>query len=250
MKKILEVCVDSYASAEAAVKGGADRLELCSCLQAGGISPDAVLLEQIKKQSRIPVRCLMRPRPGDFLYSDYEISLMEEQIKRLIDSGADGFVIGCLDEDGNLDCRKMEKLIKAAGNKKITLHRAIDMSRDGIETAGKAAELGVDTVLTSGQAENCWEGRGFIGRLLDEKLPLTVMAGAGVNAEIIGKMLDILPLEAFHMSGKKTVQSGMRYRRQGVSMGLPGMDEYSLYLTDENSVREAAYMLRKSENAE
>ena len=83
---------------------------------------------------------------------------MEEQIKRLSDSGADGFVIGCLNEDGGLDCGKMERLIKAADGRKITLHRAIDMSGDGLETAGRAAQLGVDTVLTSGQAENCWEG--------------------------------------------------------------------------------------------
>ena len=92
----LEVCVDSFASAMAALEGGADRLELCSCLLVGGLTPDVALLEQIRQRSDIPIRCLMRPRFGDFLYTPEEIQLMELQIPRLASAGANGFVIGCL----------------------------------------------------------------------------------------------------------------------------------------------------------
>ena len=102
----LEVCVDSFASAMAAVRGGADRLELCSCLIVGGLTPDVALLEQIRRETELPIRCLMRPRFGDFLYTEEEIRLMETQIPRLAAAGADGFVIGCLTPEGDLDGRR------------------------------------------------------------------------------------------------------------------------------------------------
>lgn len=244
-KLCLEICVDSYSSAAAAVKGGADRLELCSCLMAGGLTPDTALLEQIREESDISVRCLMRPRYGDFLYDEAETEMMEKQIKRLSAAGADGFVIGCLNPGGNLDMDKMQRLIDAADGKGITLHRAIDVSRDGIKTAHEAAELGIDTILTSGREASCWEGREFIGKLLDEELPLTIMPGAGVNADIIRKMKKIMPISCFHMSGKVSIDSGMRYRHGGVPMGIPGLDEYSIWQTDEKAVRAAAEALRE-----
>lgn len=242
--KCLEVCVDSFSSAMAAIRGGADRLELCTCLLAGGLTPDVVLLEQIKDESDIPVRCLMRPRFGDFLYADDEVALMEKQIKNLRDAGADGFVIGCLTKEGELDGFKMERLISAAGGKSLTLHRAFDVSRDGIKCAHDAVALGIDTILTSGQAKSAWDGRDFLADLVGENLPLTIMAGAGVNADVIKKLREILPINTFHMSGKVTLQSGMEFRREGVPMGLPGLDEFQIWQTDEAAVREAAEVLR------
>ena len=101
--KLLEVCVDSLESARAAIRGGADRLELCSALLAGGLTPYTALLRQIRAESDIPIRCLMRPRPGDFLYTPEELELMRLQILSLKQAGADGFVIGCLTSDGDLD---------------------------------------------------------------------------------------------------------------------------------------------------
>lgn len=242
-KKCLEVCADSYASAMAAVRGGADRIELCTCLLAGGLTPDPVLLEQIREKSDIEIRCLMRPRFGDFLYSEAEISMMEEQMRRLSAAGADGFVIGCLTPDGDLNTEYTERLCAAAGGKGLTLHRAFDVCRDGFRTAMEASELGIDTVLTSGQAVSCWEGREYINALLNKNLPVTIMAGAGVDAGIIRKMRRSMPINTFHMSGKTTVQSRMIFRRQGVPMGLPGIDEFSIWQTDEAKVRAAAEAL-------
>ena len=115
MKTVLEVCVDSLASARAAIAGGADRLKLCSALLAGGLTPYEMLLRQIKAESDIPVRCLMRPRPGDFLYTQEELELLRQQIVQLRNAGADGFVIGCLTPDGELDCNAMLPLIDACG---------------------------------------------------------------------------------------------------------------------------------------
>ena len=128
MAGILEVCVDSLASARAAIVGGADRLELCSALAVGGLTPYGVLLQQIRAESDIPVRCLMRPRAGDFLYAPEELDMMAAQITHLRALGADGFVIGCLTAHGDLDDDAMKPLIEAADGAGLTLHRCIDVS--------------------------------------------------------------------------------------------------------------------------
>lgn len=243
MSKILEVCVDSLASAQAAIAGGADRLELCSALAIGGLTPYAELLQQIRKESNIPVRCLMRPRAGDFLYSSDEIQLMAQQIKKLKNTGADGFVIGCLTADGALDAYAMEPLLDAAGSSGLTLHRAIDVSRDLRETYLTAANLGFDTVLTSGGAANCTAGMETIGKLLqlrDETNGPEVLIGAGVNATVISAFQAKFPkAKAFHMSGKTNIESGMLFRREGVPMGIPGFDEWHIQQTSIEAVRAA-----------
>ena len=149
MANILEVCVDSYASAMAAIAGGADRLELCSALAVGGLTPSPALLRQIREVSDIPVRCLMRTRGGDFLYTREEIQQMAMEIAMLKDAGADGFVIGCLTADGDLDPEAMKPLLEAAEGSGLTLHRCIDVSRDLCKTYRDAAAMGIDTILTN-----------------------------------------------------------------------------------------------------
>lgn len=125
--KLLEVCVDSLASARAAKQGGADRLEFCSALAVGGLTPYADLLRQVKAEMSLPVRCLMRPRAGDFLYTKEEIDLLCHQIKTLHTAGADGFVIGALTPEGTLDLPAMHALLDACDGAPVTLHRCIDV---------------------------------------------------------------------------------------------------------------------------
>ena len=247
MAGILEVCIDSLASARAAIAGGADRLELCGDLAVGGLTPYAELLEQIRAESDIQIRCLMRPRAGDFLYTPEEIDMMAKQITRLRQLGADGFVIGCLDADGDLDAKAMEPLLKAADGKGLTLHRCIDVSRDPCKTYLDAKALGIDTVLTSGAFNGCLQGMELIGQLLqlrDEHQGPEVLVCSGVNARIITTFREKFPqVRAFHTSGKMYIESGMRFRREGVPMGLPGLDEWHIPQTDENAVREAVTVL-------
>lgn len=243
MNRILEICIDSLASARAAIAGGADRLELCSALAVGGLTPYTALLKQIRAESDIPIRCLMRPRAGDFLYTPEEIEMMAMQIRDLKQAGATGFVIGCLDAEGNLDASAMQSLIEAANGAPLTLHRCIDVSRDPVQTYRDAAALGIDTVLTSGAAGSCRAGGEIIGRLLalrDELNGPEVLIGAGVNAFVISIYRDIHPnAVAFHMSGKTDIESGMAFRRDGVPMGLPGLDEWHIQQTSEEAVRQA-----------
>ena len=240
---MLEVCVDSLTSARNAIAGGADRLELCSALIAGGLTPYVELLEQIRSESDIPVRCLMRPRAGDFLYEPEEIDMMAKQIPVLKAAGADGFVIGCLTKEGDLDEEAMKKLIDAADGAGLTLHRCIDVSRDPFETYRTAGRLGIDTVLTSGAASNCVLGLPTIGRLLelrDEIDGPEVLIGAGVKAEVIRNIRAWYPFaRAFHASCKADVESAMLFRREGVPMGLPGLDEWHIPTTSREAVAAA-----------
>ncbi len=247
MAKILEVCVDSYASAMAAIAGGADRLELCSALAVGGLTPSPALLQQIRQVSNIPVRCLMRTRGGDFLYTPEEIRQMAAEIRILRAEGADGFVIGCLTADGDLDKEAMKPLLEAADGTGLTLHRCIDVSRDLCQTYRDAAALGIDTILTSGGAGNCLAGMEMIRELIGLRVGTDgpeVLIGAGVKAAVIAAFLEKVPgARAFHMSGKTEVESGMRFRRDGVPMGLPGLDEWHIPVTSQDAVAAAKKLL-------
>ena len=247
MAKLFEICVDSYASALAAIRGGANRLELCSALAVGGLTPSPALLKQIRQVSSIPIRCLMRPRGGDFLYTKEEIAQMAMEMETLRSAGADGFVIGCLTADGDLDSDAMNPLLKAAEGCGLTLHRCIDVSRDPAKTYTDAASLGFDTVLTSGGAGSCLKGLETIReliRLRDDTNGPEVLIGAGVKASVISEFLQKVPgSRAFHMSGKTEIESGMRFRREGVPMGLPGLDEWHIQQTDEEAVRAARTVL-------
>ena len=247
MSGILEAAIDSLASARAAIAGGADRLELCSALSIGGLTPYSQLLRQIREESDIPVRCLMRPRAGDFLYTPQEIQMIATQIHALRALGADGFVIGCLDPDGNLDKQAMLPLIQAAEGAGLTLHRCIDVSRDPIQTYLDAKDLGIDTVLTSGAAPSCRLGMETIGTLLqlrDDLQGPEVLIGAGVNAQVITAFRTRFPqARAFHMSGKTDLESGMRFRREGIPMGIPGLDEWHIQQTDTAQIQAARTVL-------
>lgn len=248
MRAKLEVCVDSLASARAAIAGGADRLELCSALCLGGLTPHTDLLRQIRKESNIEVRCMIRPREGDFLYSPEEIQLMLLQIWHLREMGADGFVIGALDPEGNLDEKAVHNLIESTQGRKLTLHRCVDVSRDLIRSYELARQLGFDTVLTSGGAANCTGGKRTIGKLLElqqrDNGP-EVLVGAGVNAQVIRQFRRELPMaQAFHMSGRVRVESAMRYRREGIPMGGAPTDEWHRYVTDSEQIRQAKMELQ------
>ena len=243
MAGILEVCVDSLASARSAIAGGADRLEPCSALAVGGLTPYGELLRQIRAESDVKIRCLMRPRAGDFLYTNEEILMMAAQMEQLRKLGADGFVIGCLTPEGDLDGEAMKPLLQAAQGCGLTLHRCIDVSRDPCKTYLDAMALGFDTVLTSGAAGSSLAGMETISKLMDLRDTCQgpeVLIGAGVNAKVISAFKERFPQSgAFHMSGKADIESGMAFRREGVPMGIPGLDEWHIQQTDADNIRAA-----------
>ena len=243
-KYTLEVCVDSAESAEAAAKGGADRVELCANLVIGGTTPPEALFEKIRSLTDIRVNVLIRPRYGDFLYTEYEFDMISRSVARFREMGANGVVIGCLLPDGSLDMERMKRLVELAGPMDVTLHRAFDMCRDAYEALDQAAALGIRTILTSGQKENSWAGRELIAGLVKESGGrVDIMAGGGVDAGKIRELIPATGAGSYHMSGKVVLDSGMVSRREDVSMGVPGMGEYEIFRTSEAKIREAREVL-------
>ena len=239
---LLEACVDSYASALAACRGGADRLELCANLSIGGTTPSACLFRQVRRACPIRINVLIRPRFGDFLYAEEELEEMREEIRQFRELGADGVVTGVLTPEGTVDETAMAWLLEGAGELEVTLHRAFDMTRDPVEALEAAVRLGCRTILTSGQEKDALTGAETL-RAVRERAAgrLAIMAGGGVRKENIRELSARTGVRTFHTSGRgEPVDSGMRYRRPAVSMGLPGLPEYQLWRTDETEIRACA----------
>ena len=241
---LLECATDSVESALAAAKGGADRLELCANLIIGGTTPTLALYDEVRSHSDIPLFILIRPRFGDFLYTDYEANVICREIEMFQKAGAEGVVIGSLNKDGSLNVEHMKRFIDSAKDMSITLHRAFDMCADPFATLKQARELGVNTILTSGQAPSSLEGIDLYEKLIEKANgEISILAGGGIKASTIEKLLKQTSLTAFHMSGKIVVESSMVFRNPAVSMGLPGISEYNIWLTDEENVRAARAVL-------
>lgn len=243
MQKTLEVCVDSLESAMAAKSGGATRIELCSNLVIGGTTPPISLLKAVKRETDLPVNVLLRPRFGDFLYTEHEFSLMLEDAAALLAAGADAIVSGCLTPGGDIDCPRVGQLVSICkeNGKKFTLHRAFDVCRDPLSALETCKNLGVDTILTSGQAASCVDGIAVLRAVFENRGGVEILVGAGVDAAAIRRIRCEIPAaSSFHLSGKTVLNSEMKYRKTGVPMGLPGISEFEIWRTDENKIREAA----------
>ncbi len=240
-KPLLEACVGSYASAMAAYRGGADRLEVCANLIIGGTTPSAEMFQLIHRDVPVKANILIRPRFGDFLYDAMEAEEMCLQIAAFRELGANGVVIGALTPGGSLDMALMKRMVDCAGDMEVTLHRAFDMTRDPFETLEAAISLGCKTVLTSGQAQTAPAGTALLKKLQTQADGrIAIMAGSGVKSGNIQALHYATGITTFHASGKLTLDSGMTYRKDSVSMGLPSLSEYDIWLTDEREIRKCA----------
>lgn len=244
---LIEGCVDSYSSAMAAARGGADRLELCANLMIGGTTPSHALFRQVRRDCDIPINVLIRPRFGDFLYIQEELEEMGEEIACFRELGANGVVIGVLTPEGELNRSAMARLIDRAGGMELTLHRAFDMTRDPAAALEEAVRLGCSTVLTSGQAQSAPAGRDLLRTLFTQASGrVDIMAGAGVKTENIPMLHAFTGIRSFHTSARRgAVDSGMIYRKESVSMGLPSLSEYELWRTDEEEFRACAQAVHR-----
>ncbi len=194
----------------------------------------------VRERVDIPVRVLLRPRAGDFLYDEDEFELLCCQAARFAGLGADGIVIGMLNPDGTLDAERMSALMTCGDGCGVTLHRAFDVCRDAHEALRTAKKLGVDTILTSGQQARCADGAPLLRELVSESGEgLRILIGGGVNADVIRALAPQTGADAFHLSAKAVVPSGMEFRREAVPMGAAGMNEFELWRCDEGAVRAA-----------
>ncbi len=242
---LIEACVDGYASCVAACRGGADRLELCAHLVIGGTTPSPALFRQVRRDVPVKTNVLIRPRFGDFLYSEAELEQMCEEIQTFGGLGANGVVIGALTPDGDLDLRAMQRMLDCAAGMEVTLHRAFDMTRDPMRTLEDAIALGCRTILTSGQEKNALVGAPLLRQLHEAAAGrIDIMAGCGVKKENIREIYELSGVTTFHTTARRgVIDSGMRYRKQAVSMGLPSLSEYELWQTDEDELRACAQIV-------
>lgn len=243
---MLEVCVDSVESGIEAYKGGADRIELCGNLIIGGTTPELSLFRILKKEVDIPINVMLRPRYGDFCYSEFEFDVMKQAINDFLDAGAEGFVFGILNPIGSIDVERLHMLKEAIGERRTTLHRCFDMCGDMEAALEDAIRIGFDTILTSGGENKCTDAFDTL-KVLHTKADgrIDIMAGSGVNADNIREIHRRTGISCFHMSGKSLIDSQMEYRKAGVSMGIGAMDEYEIIRADRKEVARAKAVLRE-----
>ncbi|XP_067125768.1 copper homeostasis protein cutC homolog isoform X2 [Centruroides vittatus] len=207
----LEVCVDSLSSAINAYKG-ASRLELCSCLSEGGLTPSLGFLKIVRLQVKIPIFVLIRPRGGDFTYSNEEFRIMKEDIKIAKENGADGFVLGALTSSGKIDEENCKVLIDEASPLPVTFHRAFDLSSDPMDALQSIIGLGCQRLLTSGHAPDVNQGIQFIKSLIEsENRKMIIMPGGGVNEGNIKQLLKINGIQEIHTSASSYVENLSSY---------------------------------------
>ncbi|HEY1901516.1 MAG TPA: copper homeostasis protein CutC [Terracidiphilus sp.] len=216
----LEVCIDSVESAIAAERGGAKRVELCSDLLEGGITPGAGLIASVRRHASIDLFVMIRPRGGDFFYTDFEFEVMREEIIHARDLGADGVVLGLLDEQGCVDVARTRKLVELASPLPVTFHRAIDMTVDLAAALGDVIATGATRILTSGGAPSVQNGLAEIARMIETaRGRIAIMPGGGITAENIGAIAQATGANEFHSSARSEFPSPVHFRKQGMSMG-------------------------------
>lgn len=247
---MLEICTCDIDSVGEALKGGAQRIELCSALEVGGLTPSIGLVNRAvwkcsSRSETTPVHVLLRPRGGDFFYTDRELDLIAEDAAYAIEAGASGIVFGALTPDGEVDdyaCSKVLSVIDKASAQGVrvsaTFHRAFDFCRDPMKAMSVIAALGFDRILTSGQAPTALQGAQLITRLVAEApAGLSIMAGGGVTAGNVAELVHATGVREVHASAKKTVESRMTFRRGDVNTGSALCDDYRHIATDAATVR-------------
>lgn len=236
---VLEVCVDSVESALAAQKGGAHRIELCSDLMEGGITPSAGLIASVRRRISIGLYVMIRSRGGDFCYSADEFEGMEQDVRMAKQLGVDGIVVGILKEDGHVDARRTRLLVDIARPLKVTFHRAFDMSIDLDQALEDIIQTGADRLLTSGGEQTAEDGIATVARLVSAARDrLVVMAGGGISERNVLRIITETGVREIHVGLRTTVSSKMLHRNEKVSMGIIKGHEYEQGVVLEDRVRQ------------
>ena len=235
---LVEICVEGIDGLVAAQAGGADRVELCAALVEGGITPSLGTVRAALAIATVPFFVMVRPRGGDFLYSDREYASILDDVASLRDLGVAGVVVGCLTPDGRIDEQRMSALVDAAGPLAVTCHRAFDMTRDPEEALEALIRCGVDRVLTSGQRDTAVEGADLLARLVERAGDRIVILGCGaLDPGNVGPVLRRTGLKEIHFVALRDTASGMTYRNPQVGMGGGDLDrEYRIIVTDPDLV--------------
>ncbi|HOY40075.1 MAG TPA: copper homeostasis protein CutC [Bacteroidales bacterium] len=249
MPVLVEVCLESVQSAVIAEKAGAHRIELCSALDLGGITPSQGLIRSVCEAVSIPVFVLIRPRQGDFIYNSTELSLMNRDIELAIEAGAKGIVSGVLDATGCVDSKATQQLIRASGGLPFTFHRAFDRTNNPMSALSAIIELGADRILTSGQASNVKAGSELIRSLIDKAAnQITIMPGGGLTPENVGCILQTGATE-IHLSARAPVPGSTSQIVNSVRFNQSIAGENLHYETSETTLKQLFEQINKIQHS-
>ena len=240
-----ELCAYSVEACRVAARLGVNRVELCASPAEGGVTPSLATIEQVVAIDNLDLSVMIRPRGGDFLYSDEEFSTMLRDIEHARTAGATGVVFGILTADGKVDVERTRQLVEASHGMETTFHRAVDMTVDYEAAVEAVIEAGCDRILTSGGYDKAIDGIDNVRRAVEiARGRIEIMAGSGVvaaNAEALKNV----GVDALHFSAKKMVVGGMQYRNPRISMGgSAAVDVFSLRVVDEAEVIEILKLIR------
>jgi copper homeostasis protein len=234
---LIEVCVDSVASAIAAERGGAGRVELCSNLLEGGVTPSAGLIELVRASTSIGLQVMIRPRGGDFCYTPEEFETMRRDIIAARKLGADGVVIGILDANGSVDIERTLELVELARPLSVTFHRAFDMSADLFRALESVCVTGADRLLTSGGKKTALQAVEQIARLVEAaRGRIVILACGGINHHNAASIIEQTRVKEIHVGLRSPVASPMLHRNPELSMGTAAEYEYQRFEVLEENV--------------
>ena len=234
-----EIVVYNIESALKAQEGGADRIELCDNPSEGGTTPSYGTIEAVRQNVNLDVYVMIRPRGGDFHYSNYEFHCMKRDISQCQKISVDGVVFGILNPDGTLDKKRCKELIVKARPLKVTCHRAFDMTRDPFEALEDCIEAGFDRILTAGQQAQALKGADLIGELIKKANGrIAIMPGSGVNENTVQEILAKSKATEIHFSATAFRESEMNYKNQNIAgMGSDEGAEFKVRTVDPDRVR-------------
>jgi copper homeostasis protein len=245
----LEICSDTIESALIAQKAGADRIELCTALAEGGTTPSYASILVSKEQLEIPVHVLVRPRRGDFLYSNDEYELMKREIIFCRQLNIDGVVFGILNEDGSIDVDRTMRLVDLSWPMSVTFHRAFDLCRDPVKSLDDIIHCGVQRLLTSGQKNTAEEGSLLIHELVKmSEGRIIIMPGSGLSDTNITSVAEKTGANEFHLSAGKEIVGMMQFRKEGINMGgTSNISEYNRKIADKEKINKIRRLLSQTE---
>lgn len=245
----LEICANSVASCIEAQRGSAYRVELCAAIPEGGTTPsygDISMARELLKETRLYV--IIRPRGGDFLFSELEHRIMLKDIEICRKLGVDGVVIGCLTPEGDVDMNRCRELVAAAGEMDVTFHRAFDKSRNPFKSLEDIISLGCSRILTSGQQPKAEQGTELLKKLVQKADGrIIIMPGSGVNENNIAKIAQETGAVEFHISAREAVESKMKFKNSAVSMGGTNItiNEFEQLVTSAEKVKSTLDILNR-----
>lgn len=240
-----ELCAYSVDACRVAARLGVNRVELCASPAEGGVTPSVATIERVAQIDGLDLSVMIRPRGGDFLYSDDEFETMLLDIERAQTAGATGVVFGILTADGRVDVERTRRLVEASDGMETTFHRAVDMANDYEQAVEDIIAAGCTRILTSGSYDKAIDGIANIAKAVEiARGRIEIMAGSGVVAANARALADV-GVDALHFSAKRMVAGGMEYRNPRISMGgSAAVDEYALRVVDEAEVNEILNLIK------